>query len=144
MTYYSSLEDSIHLAIDTGIDDIIITGDFNFSMLNSQYARKINSLCQQFSLFQSVSEPTHFTDISSSHIDLLLVSNKYRIIVSGAGDPFLHQDLRYHCPVFGVFNFSKPKLNVLSVVYVNTTGAIMIYYGRKHSLLIGILFKILI
>ena len=55
MTYYSSLEDSIHIAIDTGIDDIIITGDVNFYMLNSQYARKINSLCQQFSLFQSIS-----------------------------------------------------------------------------------------
>ena len=43
-------------------------------------------------------------------IDLLLVSNKDRIIVSGVGDPFLHQDLRYHCPVFGVFNFSEPKI----------------------------------
>ena len=52
MTYYSLLEDSTHLAVDTGTDDIIITGDFNFNMLNSQYARKINSLCQQFSLYQ--------------------------------------------------------------------------------------------
>ena len=43
-------------------------------------------------------------------IDLLLVSNKDRIIVSGVGDPFLHQDIRYHCPVVGVFNFSKPKI----------------------------------
>ena len=76
MSYYSSLKDSIHLAVDRGIDGIIITGDFNFNMLNSQYARKINSLCQQFSLFQSVSEPTNFTENSSSLIDLLLVSNK--------------------------------------------------------------------
>ena len=74
MTYYSSLEDSIHLAVDTGIDDIIITGDFNLNMLNSQYARKINSLCQQFSLFQSISKPTHFTENSSSLIDLLLIT----------------------------------------------------------------------
>ena len=51
MTYYSLLEDSIHLAVDTGTDDIIITGDFNSNMLNSQYPRKINSLCQQFSLY---------------------------------------------------------------------------------------------
>ena len=110
MTYYSLLEDSIHLAVDTDIDDIIITGDFNFRMLNSQYVRKINSLCQQFFLYQSISEPTHFTENSSSLIDLLLVSNKDRIIFSGVGDPFLQQDLRYHCPVFGVFNFSKPKI----------------------------------
>ena len=109
MTYYSLLEDSIHLAVDTGIDDIIITGDFNFNMLNSQYARKINLPCQQFSLYQSISEPTHFKENSSSLIDLLLVSNKDRIIFSGISDPFLQQDLRYHCPVFGVFNLSKPK-----------------------------------
>ena len=127
LTYYSSLEDSIHLAVDTGIDDIIITGDFNFNMLNSQYARKINSLCQQFSLYQSISEPTHYTENSISLIDLLLVSNKDRIIFSGVGDPFLQQELRYHCPVFGVFNFSKPKIKCFKRVYGNTTGAIMIF-----------------
>ena len=42
--YYNSLEDSVHLAIDTGIDDIIITGDLNFYTLNPQSARKIQSL----------------------------------------------------------------------------------------------------
>ena len=25
------------------------------------------------------------------------------------GDPFLTQEIRYHCPVYGIFNFSKPK-----------------------------------
>ena len=71
----------------------------------------VNSIhCQQFSIFQSISEPTQFTENLSSLIDLLLVSNKDRIIVSGIGDPFLHQDIRYHCPVFGIFNFSKPKI----------------------------------
>ena len=29
---------------------------------------------------------------------------------SGVGDPFLGQDLRYHCPVFGILKFSKPKM----------------------------------
>ena len=37
---YYSLEDSIHLAIDTGIDDIIITGDFKFNTLNLLSAGK--------------------------------------------------------------------------------------------------------
>ena len=110
MTYYSSFQDSFHLAFDTGTDDITITGDFNFNMLNSQYARKINSLCQQFYLYQSISEPTHFTENSISLTDWFLVSNKDQIIFSGVGDPFLQQDLRYYCPVFGVYNFSKPKI----------------------------------
>ena len=92
------------------VQTIIITGDFNVNMLNSQYAHKINSVCQQFSLYQSISEPTHFTENLSSLINLLLVSNKDRIIFSGVGNPFIHQDLRYHCPIFGAFNVSKPKI----------------------------------
>ena len=31
------------------------------------------------------------------------------MILSGVGDSFLQQDIRYHCPVFGIFNFRKPK-----------------------------------
>ena len=50
LTYYSGIEDSIHLAVDTGINDIIITGDFNFNMLNIQTSRKITSLCEEFAL----------------------------------------------------------------------------------------------
>ena len=46
-SYYSIIEDSIHLVVDTGINDIIITGDFNISMYNSQSARKINDFCNQ-------------------------------------------------------------------------------------------------
>ena len=38
--YYSGIEDSIHLAFDSGITDIIITGDFNFNMLNNRLLEK--------------------------------------------------------------------------------------------------------
>lgn len=47
--YFSNIEDSIALAIDKAISDIIITGDFNFNFLNSQTKRKIDMLCTQFS-----------------------------------------------------------------------------------------------
>lgn len=107
--YFSTVEDSFHLAVDTGMKDIIITGDFNFNMLSEQSSRKIKDLCRQFSLSQIISQPTHFTENSSSLIDLLLVNDNNHVITSGVGDPFLQQDLRYHCPVFGVFNFSKLK-----------------------------------
>ena len=36
LAYYSLIEDSLHLAV---INDIIITGDFNFSMLHPQSSR---------------------------------------------------------------------------------------------------------
>ena len=107
--YYNSLEDSINLAIDTGIDDIIITGDFNFNTLYPQSARKIQSLSEQFSLCQCISEQTHFTENSSSLIDILLLTKPNHHILCGVGDPFLQQDVHYHCPIYGIFNFAKPK-----------------------------------
>ena len=29
---------------------------------------------------------------------------------SGVGDPFLDQNIRYHCPIFGIFKFIKSKV----------------------------------
>ena len=78
-------------------------------MLNIQTSRKIRSLCEEVSLTQVITEPTHFTETSASLIDIILVSDPAHIISSGVGDPFLHQDIRFHCPVFGILNFSKPK-----------------------------------
>ena len=70
--------------------------------------RKIYDLCQQFNLEQLINEPTHFTENSSSMIDLILTSNRNSIILSGVGEPFLEQNIRYHCPVYCVLNFVKP------------------------------------
>ena len=89
LNYYSIIEYSIHLAVDTGINDITITGDFNINMYNSQSARKINDFCYQFSLTQLVNEPTHCTEHSSSLINLILVSNPNHVILNGVGTPFL-------------------------------------------------------
>ena len=108
--YYTAIETSLNLAVDTSFNDIIITGDFNFNMLIPNTARKINSLCFQFALQQSVDEPTHYTETSPSLIDLIHVHNPNTHIASGVGDPFLNQALRYHCPVFGLVKFSKPKV----------------------------------
>ena len=108
--YFSLIETSLNLAIDTGYNDIVVTGDFNLNMLSINTARKIHSLCSEFALHQTISEPTHYTEASSSLIDLILVHNKNSLIASGVGDPFLEQDLRYHCPIFGLLNFAKPKI----------------------------------
>ena len=108
--YFSGIEDSIALAVDSsGISEIIITGAFNLNVLNPPTARKIDSICTQFSFYQSINQPTYFTENSSSLIDILLVNNKTHLIVSGVGDPFLNQEIRYHCPMCGIFKFFKPK-----------------------------------
>ena len=49
----------------------------------------------------------HFTEESSTIIDLVFTSNKINILSSGFGDPFLEQNARYHCPVYFVINFHK-------------------------------------
>ena len=74
--YFSGIEDSITLAVDTQIRNITVTGDFNFNVLNEQSFRKITDLCEQFSLYQTITEPTHFTEHSSSLIDIILTSDK--------------------------------------------------------------------
>ena len=107
--YYTNIENSLALAVDTGISDIIIPGDLNLNLLNPRTSRKFYSLCTQFSLFQSITQPTRFTENSSSLIDVILVTNKENLILSGVGDPFLNQELRYHCPVYGILKFPKQK-----------------------------------
>ena len=112
----------------SGISEIIITGDFNLNVLHPQTARKINSICTEFSFYQSISQPTHFTENSSSLIDIRLVYNKNYLIVSGVGDPFLNQEIRYHCPIYGIFQFSKPK-------FVSFTRHIWNYDQGNYDLL---------
>ena len=75
--------------------------------LNAQSARKITELCHQYNLSQLINEPTNFTESSSSVIDLILVSNLLSVDISGVGEPFLMQDIRYHCPVFCIFKFKR-------------------------------------
>ena len=68
--YLSAIEDSISLALDTQISNIIVTGDFNLNVLNPHTSNKISDICTQFSLYQTITEPTHFTEHSSSLIDV--------------------------------------------------------------------------
>ena len=109
--YTSLLEDSISLAIDSNITDVVITGDFNLNYLNAASYRKINVLCNQYNMSQLIEEPTHLTECSHSLIDLMFVTNKESIITSGVGIPVLENSIRYHCPIFSVLNFLKPKHN---------------------------------
>ena len=103
----TSIENSIGLAFDTDIENILITGDFNLDMLKQTSKRKVNDICQQFNLKQLINEPTHYTESSSSIIDLFLTTKKDTILLSGVGEPFLEQNIRYHCPIYCVFNTNK-------------------------------------
>ena len=83
-----AIENSIGLANDTNIHDILITGDFNLDIPNPNTWSKINNLFQYFGLEQLIKEPTHYTESSSSTIDLFLTSYSNNVFLTGVGDPF--------------------------------------------------------
>ena len=93
------------MQVDTGINDIIITGAFNYNMLNAQPSNKIKSICEKFSLTQTIDSPTHCTEHFSSLIDIILTNIETHMVYSGVGDPFSNQEIRHHCPVFVVVDF---------------------------------------
>ena len=103
----TDIENSIGLAFDTGTSDIVILGDFNLNILNPQSEKKIVDICQQCNLTQLMDEPTNYTEFSSTVIDLIMVSNIHSVYLSGVGEPFLTQDIRYHCPTYCIFKFKK-------------------------------------
>ena len=102
------------MATDTGKTDIVILGDFNLNMLNAQTQRKVTDLCQQYNLSQLINEPTNFTESSASLIDLIMVSSLHSVGISGVGEPFLMQDIGYHCPTFCIFKFKRHAVKPFS------------------------------
>ena len=98
-------------------------------------------LCTQFSLYQPIDQPTHYTEHSSSLIDIILVSNKDNLMFSGVGDPFLNQEMRYHCPVFGIFKYVKPKAKVFTRHIYSFDKGNFNLLPKKHPHLTGIHYK---
>ncbi|MCG8096969.1 MAG: hypothetical protein JAZ17_25655, partial [Candidatus Thiodiazotropha endolucinida] len=80
-------------------------------------------ICQQFSLHQLIDEPTHFTESFSSILDLFLTGNKNNVLLSGVGEPFLGQNIRYHCPIYCVLTFQKVSTPVYTrKIYLYNRG----------------------
>ena len=117
------MENSFGLTVDTGITEIIVHSDFNFSMLIPTGRRKRDYLCQTYSLHQLIAEPTNFTEHYCSLLDLIFVSNKDQVIHSGVEDPFISQQLHLYSPIYGIFNFLNPRLFLLALMYGTTNVA---------------------
>ena len=83
---------------------------------------------------QLIEEPTHFTECSHSLIDLMFVTNKESIITSGVGIPVLENSIRYHCHIFSVLNFLKPKHNsyrrIIWKYYLGDYNALRNYFNN--------------
>ena len=85
-----------------------------------------------------IQELTHFTEHSSSLIDILIVSNKRHVIKCCVSDPFLHQDTRYHCPIYGILNFCKPKRKAFKRRIWKYEQVITIFLDKKQQKINGI------
>lgn len=106
--YFDLIAESFDRASNTGLNEIIITGDFNFNMLTN--VNKFSELINQYNFKQTVQEPTHHTENSSSLIDLFLFQNTSSILFSGVMDPFIPNQVRYHCPIIVVLKFLHPTV----------------------------------
>ncbi len=106
--YWTLLEQSIDQAFSKSCDNILVAGDFNINVQNS-VANKISRLISSYNSEQLISTPTHFTENSSSLIDLIFTKNTAHVISSFVADPFIPNLVRYHCPVVAVIKLDKPK-----------------------------------
>ncbi|MCG8113232.1 MAG: reverse transcriptase domain-containing protein, partial [Candidatus Thiodiazotropha taylori] len=106
--YMDLIKESVDRAYNTNIVDIFILGDFNYNMaLNRE--NKITELMYEFNLSQLITDSTHFTEHSSSTIDLILARNTANILQSRVADPFIPDQIRYHCPIVVFLKFIRPS-----------------------------------
>ena len=107
-------------------------------------ATETESISSQFSLYQLIEEPTHLTDQSSSIIELLFVTNNYNVILSRVVDPFLRQNIRYHCPICVILSFLTQETLYSNVIFGSMIKATTTFSAIKHLTQIGVFFMILI
>ena len=103
---FDLIEHSIDLAVDTGINAIVVLGDFNEDQLKPQN-NKMSNIFVKYNMIQFINEPTHFTENSSSCIDLISSTDPNVIDLIHVGQPFLNVNVRYHCPIYGIFKVPK-------------------------------------
>ena len=109
---WNLIDESIELAIDTQIKNIIITGDFNENQLHKTDT-KISYISANYNLHQLILEPTSIAENSATLIDLLITNNPHIIIYSGVCEPFLDVNIRYHRPIVALLHSEKRTISNL-------------------------------
>ena len=135
--YFSGIEDSIYLAVDTQIRNITVTGDFNFNVLNEQSSRKITDLCEQFSLYQTITKPTHFIEHSSSLIDIILTSDKRILFIVVLQILFSIKKPVITALFLAFSSFLNTQENPSHAKFWVTTRAILTRWRQKFLILTG-------
>lgn len=105
---YNLIEHSLDQAVDTGVENIVILGDFNENYLVDTNTRMKNIIAR-YDMVQYIDEPTHFTELSSSCLDLVIANNRNVIDLVHGGQSFLDANTRFHCPTYGIIKIEKPS-----------------------------------
>lgn len=105
--YWEAMEQSFDNLNNLRLKDIFILGDFNCDMLDPHNDNKIRNLSLAYNLTQLIDEPTHFTEQSSSLLDLILAKKPENVLYSGVISPFVPNLVRFHCPTVLYLKFRK-------------------------------------
>ena len=91
--YFNLVVESIGRAHNTNITDLIIVGKFNYNMLTNDN-NKIRDTMLHYNLSQVIKDATHFTENSSSLIDLIILRNTANMLTSCAIDNFVPDQIQ--------------------------------------------------
>ena len=82
VSYWGRLEQNIERALETGIEDLVLMGDFNadVSIASCHHASRLLQVCAQLGLRNHIYSPTSVTGTSLSTVDLLLTSMPIHIV----------------------------------------------------------------
>jgi hypothetical protein len=105
--FWDALQESYTKAIQTGIKNIILTGDFNSDKGTNLPAYKLmDFFIKTNKLHQHVTKPTRVVEKTKSILDLLLTSDKYLIYNTDVISSVHDND---HGTVTAILNFRIPK-----------------------------------
>lgn len=104
MSYWDLFTESVGKAVDTLLP-LILTGDFNINMQVSG-SNRFKNILSRFNLSNVVNEPTHFTETSSSCIDLLITNRPNIISEHNVLTPICSNHSVVECEI----NFIIPKM----------------------------------
>ncbi|MEW8546463.1 MAG: reverse transcriptase family protein, partial [Candidatus Thiodiazotropha sp.] len=109
VSYWNLIHESFDRAKNTSIKDIFLLGDLNNDILNTVRSKHLTDFMITYNLQQLIEEPTHYTESSSSLIDIIIANSTQNVLASEVCDPFIPDLIRYHLPVAVLLKFLKPK-----------------------------------
>ena len=78
-------------------------------MMNTVRSRQLTDFLVIFNLQQLIAEPTHYTESSSSLINVIIANSTRNVLASELSDPFIPDLVRYHLPTAVLLIFLKRK-----------------------------------